>query len=131
MNPEDMTERAYTLAREGKLGEAIAAFRDALGANPANALAWIGLGLTLYDAQGNPDEAIRALREAVALEPTNVAAWRGLGLVLDFRKRDYPAAVECFERCLELAPGSVEIPQLLGAARAKRLVGIYRALDLR
>ena len=57
---------------------AAAAFKLALERDPRSAIAWSGLGTTLY-RQGHAAEAVHALKRATAIEPKMVDAWYGLG----------------------------------------------------
>lgn len=58
-----------TLATEGKHEEAIAAYQRALAADPKEAKAERGLGIT-YAAKGQKDEAVRHLKRYLELAPT-------------------------------------------------------------
>ena len=57
---------------------AAAAFNQALKREPQSAIAWSGLGTTLF-RQGHTGEAIGALKRATTIEPKMVDAWYGLG----------------------------------------------------
>ena len=57
---------------------AAVAFKQALGRDSRSAIAWSGLGTTLY-RQGHAAEAIDALKRATVIEPKMVDAWYGLG----------------------------------------------------
>jgi Flp pilus assembly protein TadD len=50
----------------------------ALQRDPRSAIAWSGLGTTLF-RQGRAAEAIDALKRATTIEPKMVDAWYGLG----------------------------------------------------
>lgn len=54
------------------------AFKVALERDPRSAIAWSGLGTTLF-RQGHAAEAIDALKRATVIEPKMVDAWYGLG----------------------------------------------------
>ncbi len=54
------------------------AFNQALKREPRSAIAWSGLGTTLF-RQGHTAEAIDALKRATIIEPKMVDAWYGLG----------------------------------------------------
>jgi len=54
-------------------------FTEAVNLEPADGLAWFGLG-TNYLRQDNFDLAVAALREAVSREPTMQKAWSNLAL---------------------------------------------------
>ncbi|MGB8377918.1 MAG: sulfotransferase, partial [Rhodanobacteraceae bacterium] len=57
--------------------EAVAAFDQALAADPANIVAWNNRGLAL-EALGRDAEAADAYRRAIAIDPARATAWAGL-----------------------------------------------------
>ncbi len=63
-----LLNRGADLRREGKLDEAIAAYREAIRLKPDFAYPYDNLGTALR-AQGKLDEAIAAYREAIRLDP--------------------------------------------------------------
>lgn len=73
--PPDHPDRAETAFSLGtvlygrhRLGAAIAALRQAIGADPRHARAWCNLGNALSDA-AHPAEALRAFETALAIDP--------------------------------------------------------------
>jgi tetratricopeptide (TPR) repeat protein len=72
------------LMDQGKLPEALAAFRKALESDPAFAIAAYNMGVVLAH-QGKQAEAIEAFRNAIRLRPGFGAAHFGLGLLLKLR----------------------------------------------
>jgi eukaryotic-like serine/threonine-protein kinase len=72
---------ASGLKAQGKLVEAVAAFREAIGAEPNFGPAYAGLVLALKD-QGKLDEAVAAYHEAIRLKPDDALAHFHLGGVL-------------------------------------------------
>ena len=69
---------------QGKLPEALAAFRKALESDPVFATAAYNMGVVLAH-QGAQAEAIEAFRNAIRLRPGFAAAHFGLGLLLKVR----------------------------------------------
>lgn len=63
--------RGTVLQRLGRHAEAAAAYRAALGVEPATPNAWLGLGISLEALQQKP-EAAQAFRNALASGPTSV-----------------------------------------------------------
>ena len=70
-----------TLAQQGKLDEAIAAYRQAVGLTPDLAATYSNLGNALKD-QGRLEEAIAAYRKAVSIKPDLAEAHSNLGNAL-------------------------------------------------
>ena len=73
--------RGNAAAREGRLTEAEAAYRQAVAADAANPRAHQSLGTVLV-RRGNPQAALEHFGAAVALEPENARAHSDLGVLL-------------------------------------------------
>jgi tetratricopeptide (TPR) repeat protein len=84
--------RGMSLMNEGKLSEALAAFRRALEIDPAYVVSAYNMGVVLAH-QGNQDGAVAAFRKAIEIRPTYAPAHLGLGLLLRMRN-DPKAEVE-------------------------------------
>ena len=69
------------LAAQGKLDDAVAAYRHAIRLKPKNATAHTDLGYALA-AQGKLDDAVAACRQAIRLETGDAAAHAYLGYAL-------------------------------------------------
>lgn len=96
------------LMSQGRLPEALAAFRKALDADPAFATAAYNMGVVQAHL-GKQDEAIAAFRKAIGLHPGFSAAHFGLGLML--KMRGDPGAAEelrLAEMLKEVAAGDGE-----------------------
>ena len=65
--------------RQGKLEEAIAAYRQAIGLKSDYAEAHYNLGVALTD-QGKLEEAIAAYRQAIGIKPDYAEAHSNLGV---------------------------------------------------
>lgn len=91
-------------AAAGRLEEAEAAFRSALEADPAHAIAYAELGIVLR-RQGRFSAADDAYRAALELDPDYALAWRNRGVLLDLYLGRPTEALECYERYLALVGG--------------------------
>jgi Flp pilus assembly protein TadD len=89
----------------GNNAGAVAAYTQALVANPDDASALIGQGRSLQNL-GKRAEAAADFERAVLLAPGNSEAWRGRGLARYFAK-DLPGALTDLNRAVELNPKSV------------------------
>lgn len=89
-------------ALEGRLQEAVAAFRQAIAMNPKDGNAHYSIG-NVYAELGRLDDAIAAYRRAININKKDVEAYNGLGIALH-RQRRYDESVEAFERAAELYP---------------------------
>ncbi len=96
----DRCTRGSALRDQGKLEEAVAAYREAIRLAPNDAQAYSGLVLALM-AQGKLDEAIAGYREAIRLVPDNALAHFHLGGVLRARG-DYAGSLAMLRRGHEL-----------------------------
>jgi tetratricopeptide (TPR) repeat protein len=92
MNPDAYYSLAGTLAEEGDLVGAESYYLKALDLNPADASAWVGLGLRVYQEQGILDRAESCYRKALEVRPGYAGAMYNLGLVAELRNR--PASAE-------------------------------------
>jgi tetratricopeptide (TPR) repeat protein len=95
--PKEMNADAYyslagALADQGDLEGAESYYLRALERNPADASAWVGLGLRVYQKQGMLDRAESCYREALEMRPDYAGALYNLGLVAELRNR--PAEAE-------------------------------------
>ncbi len=88
--------------RDGRVEEAVRAYRSALGRDQAHPEVHFNLGNALY-ALGSFEEALERYRRAVELAPDYVEAWNNLGILLG--EMNQPAeAVRAYRRALSLAP---------------------------
>lgn len=95
------------LASDGRRSEALALFRGAVAADPANAMAHNNLANLLRD--GTDESSLRAAgREyalAVRLSPRYLEAYKNMGNLLKEREPWRPAAVRAYRVALGLLPG--------------------------
>ena len=127
-NPERLNTLAQAIEQSGgAASEAEAAYRRALGLQPAAASIRVNLG-RLLDGQGRTAEALQAYRTSIAEEPALETAHYNLGTLLA-RTGDAAGARRALEEAVRLDPGygealanlAVLVAQSGDAARAGRL----------
>src|SRR3954447_7941758 len=94
------------LAEQGRLDEAVAAYRTAIELKPTYPEAHSNLGNALVE-QGRLDEAVTAYRTAITLEPTYPEAHSNLGNALAEQGR-LDEAVTAYRTAIELDPTCAE-----------------------
>ena len=102
------------LADQGKLEEAIAAFRRAIQLHPNSATAYNNLGIAL-SAGGKLEEALAAFRRAIQLRPNYANAYNNLGNALSAGGK-LEQALAAFRRAIEINPNSALAYNNLGVA---------------
>ena len=108
------SDRGIALRAEGKIGEAIAAFRRAVELQPRAALYRFNLGALLHE-YGRLDDAIEAYRAAIDIQPDFAEALTNLGAAL--RDKGLPEeAVTAHRQAIKLKPGLAAAHANLGAA---------------
>ena len=88
---------------DGALSDALAQLKEAIAADPGDALSYVYMGAALI-ALGRPAEAVQFIRTAMRLEPRYPAAFAyflGLG---QFDLEQYSQAAESFENATRLNP---------------------------
>jgi protein O-GlcNAc transferase len=119
----------------GRLGDALAAFSQAIALDPAYAQAHFNRGVILQ-LQGRLDEAIAAYRVAMNLRPDHVEAVTNAGIVLQELGRLDEAAL-AFEQAVKLRPAAAEPYNNVGIAllargqAAEAVTAFQRALALK
>jgi tetratricopeptide (TPR) repeat protein len=108
-------EEALTLEKQGKLPEAIAAWRKVVQAEPQNGKAFAQLGL-LESRAGDYPEAIRAYRKAEALHAKIPQLDLNLGLAY-FKSGQFPEAAALFDRELKAQPGDQRLTLLVAMSQ--------------
>jgi Flp pilus assembly protein TadD len=106
------------LADEGKIGEAIAHYSEALRIKPDYADAHNNLGVALDD-QGKVDEAIAHYTEALLIKPTYADAHSNLGIALANQGK-IDEAIAQFTEALRINPDSAKAHNNLGVALASQ-----------
>jgi predicted O-linked N-acetylglucosamine transferase (SPINDLY family) len=117
MEAQVSNKRGAALASQGRLEEAIAAFRQAVELDPDDAHLHSNLGNALREF-GRPDEALACLETAVRLDPFSVAANQNLGLAFEAQGR-FQEARSCYRKVANLQPQSAEVHAHLGRAAAR------------
>lgn len=106
------------LARQGRVEEAIAHYRDALTIDPMNVKSHINLGVALVD-RGRLEEAIAQYWRALELQPDHPGVHNNLGNALVLLGKLDEAAME-FNRALEIKPDYYEALNNLGVVLAQQ-----------
>ncbi|HEY7246695.1 MAG TPA: tetratricopeptide repeat protein [Xanthobacteraceae bacterium] len=126
---------ALTHHRAGRLGEAEAAYRAALGMSPGDAAITHNLGV-IAAARGEPHSAIQCFDAAIAAEPRYAAAHFNRAAALQALGR-WPQAIAGFSRASALDPGCYEAHRALGflwlaeGERGRALDHFARTYELR
>ncbi len=110
-------DRGHAAAREGRLADAEAAYRQAVAADATNVRAHESLA-TLLARRGDPEGAIEHFGVAVRLAPENAHTHSDLGVLLAELGRN-ARALEHLGRAVELDPGNAEARLGLGAVLAQ------------
>ncbi len=100
---EVRAERARELYDDGRLAEAAAELRAAIGVNPYNPSWHFNLGLTL-EAMDDHGRACMAYEAALELSPDDIEALNCLGVSMN-RQGRYAEALEQFQRIERIDPG--------------------------
>ena len=109
--------RGNAAAREGRLAEAEAAYRQAVAADAANPRAHQSLATVLL-RRGNADAALDHFGAAARLEPENARAHADLGVLLsDLGRND--RALEHLRRAVDLEPGLTPALVTLGNLQSR------------
>jgi len=110
----EVLERAELLvARQSWLG-AIAAYRDAIRAQPKDAVLHNRLGIC-YQRAGDAKAARKSYRRAIDLKKDYAAAWNNLG-TLDHARGKYKSAISEYGRAIKLDPKDAVFHKNLGGA---------------
>jgi predicted O-linked N-acetylglucosamine transferase (SPINDLY family) len=99
---------------QGRLNEAIAAYRQAIGIKPDYAEAYSNLGNALKD-QGKLEEAIAAYRQAIGIKPDYAEAHFNLGNALRDQGK-LNEAVAAYRQAIGMKPGYAKAHSNLGNA---------------
>jgi tetratricopeptide (TPR) repeat protein len=113
-----VSDRGVELFQQGKLEEAIAAWREAIRLRPAHALAHNNLGAALVK-QGKWAEAIPELREAIRLQPDLALAHDNLGAAPQGQGK-LAEAIAASREAIRLQPDLALAHANLGAALVKQ-----------
>ncbi len=111
---EVLLNHGADLHREGKLDEAIAAWREAIRLKPDFAYPYHNLGTALR-AQGKRDEAIVAYRNAIRLDPSFAESHYALGLALQDQDK-LREAIAAYREAIRLKSDHLQAQRTLGNA---------------
>ena len=113
------------LKGQGRLGEAIENYRDAIALDPRCSSAHTNLGNALMDA-GDAGAAVSCYQTAIAIDPGNAGAHSNLGAVLTRQDRWDEAAISLRE-AIRLDPQQADSWYLLGRVFQERGDGTQAA----
>jgi len=105
--PEDgQVARAANLLKEGKIDEAIGAFREVIRQNPNNVNAMRFLAITYWkEKKEKMDDAEALLRRVVEIAPDFAGGWINLAMVLVDRNK-FLDAIHSYKQATDLEPGN-------------------------
>jgi len=103
-DPESFIAEADELFRQGKLSQAIEAYKQVVRARPKDSASYIAMARAQVWA-GQYKEAQTSAEDAILLNPSNSTAHAVRGWALDFQ-RDYLASEASIKRALELDPNN-------------------------
>jgi tetratricopeptide (TPR) repeat protein len=103
---EDHLRLGESLARRGRIDDAIVEFEKAIEMRPHYAAAYTSLGAA-YGQKGMIDQSISASEKAIALDPQNAIAHYNLGNAYG-KGGNYEEGFASFFKAIELDPGYAE-----------------------
>lgn len=103
-DPESFVNEAEALFEQGKLLQAIEAYRNAIRSNPNDSSSYVALA-RVQVFSGQYEEAQNSAEDALLLNPNNSMAHAARAWALDFQG-DYLAAEAAIKRALELDPNN-------------------------
>jgi len=111
--PDVLARAELAAARQSWVG-AIAAYREAIAAQPMDATLHNRLG-TCYQRAGDASAARASYKRAVELRKDYAAAWNNLG-TLDHARGKYKAAISAYGRAIKIDPTDAVVHKNLGSA---------------
>jgi tetratricopeptide (TPR) repeat protein len=109
----EMMRHAVELHRDGRIGQAVAAYEAVLEREPRHADALQFMGVAEMQS-GRGDEAIGLLRQAVGIDPGNSRAHYNLGLAMRAAGRE-SKALAAFRRAIAVEPRNFEAHNAIAA----------------
>lgn len=110
-------ERAATLAREGRVQEALSCYDEALRKNPDNDMILNNKAIALITL-GRFEEALATCKKAASLNPDSPDIFTNTGVALE-RLGRFPEAAEALERATAINPYDCYARALLGIVYQK------------
>jgi tetratricopeptide (TPR) repeat protein len=125
-SPESLETEAKKLYQDGKLDQAIAAYKEAIKASPQDPRLYIALARIQVFA-GLPEDAQASAENAILLSPENSLAHAVRGWALDFQDGKNSDALEEVDKAIALDPNNA----LAYAYRAEILIdsGLFDNID--
>jgi tetratricopeptide (TPR) repeat protein len=127
---EQTVERARQAARDGRLDDALQAYRTAITNSPDSPFLYREFAAVEL-RKGQTDEALTSFRKAVSLDPSDATSQAQIGEILDSRN-DFEGAERAYTTALANgAPAAVKtrLEGLRARAALARLPAEYRAID--
>ncbi|MFW5982377.1 MAG: DNA-directed RNA polymerase subunit alpha C-terminal domain-containing protein [Candidatus Brocadiia bacterium] len=115
------------LETEGRYGEAMEHYENAIDLDPENRRALFRLALNC-DLNGEDERAIELYRECASLEPTFLGALMNLGVLYE-DQQEFEKAAECYRRVLAIDPTHQQARMYVKDAEAS--VGMYTTEEQR
>jgi len=124
-----------SLARTGKVDEALAAYQKAIELDPTNtAVYWRNFAVGLYNS-GRIKESLDPLKKATEADPSNAQAWYLLGAALvntmEFKQDGdnmmaviQPGTIEAYQKAIQLDPGGPYAAQAQQGLEALQAMGV-------
>jgi tetratricopeptide (TPR) repeat protein len=124
-----------SLARTGKVDEALAAYQKAIEMDPTNtAIYWRNFAVGLYNSN-RIKESLEPLKKATEADPKNAQAWYLLGAALvytmDYKQEGdktipimQPGTIEAYQKAIELDPGGPYAAQAKDGLEALQAMGV-------
>jgi tetratricopeptide (TPR) repeat protein len=125
-SPESLETEGQKLFQEGKLDQAISAYKEAIKASPQDARLYIALARIQVFA-GLPEDAQASAENAILLSPENSLAHAVRGWALDFQDGKNSDALDEVDKAISIDPNNA----LAYAYRAEVLVdsGLFDDID--
>jgi len=106
-------QQPFSLLRQGRVNDAIAAFKAVLQRYPQSLEAKLGLAIA-YRRQGLTEEAWQAYQNVLAQDPNNLLALKSVGLLGTYRSEWQVQGIEALTTLLNLTPNDPEARALRG-----------------
>lgn len=134
-DPSYYNNLGNSLARTGKVDDALAAYQKAIELDPMNtAMYWRNFSIGLYNS-GRIKESVDPLKKATAADPNNAQAWYLLGAALvntmEFKQDGdklvpvlQPGTQEAYQKAIQLDPNGVWGAQAKQGLQALQAMGL-------